>query len=169
MKQETLTQERLKELLSYNQETGVFRWKTQRGKNKTQGKEAGTRDRCGYVCIKIQGKLYKAHKLAWLYVYGVFPSKELDHISGLRFDNRICNLREASRSENMQNTTVHIGNTSGYLGVCWVNRAMKWQAQIMLNGKKKFLGYWDTPEMADKAYRLYKVQIHSFNPTVRST
>ena len=120
--------ERLKELLEYDPETGVFIWKTRRGGLKA-GSVAGTKHANGYVRIKCDGKSYMAHRLAWLYVHGQFPEKQIDHINGLREDNRLSNLRCVSRSENQRNRRLCKRSTSGIIGVRWHKQAGKWQAR----------------------------------------
>ena len=130
-----LTQARLKELLHYDPENGVFTHiKARRGLR--SGSLAGGIDKAeGYLQIMVDGKRYQAHRLAWLYVHGDFPPNDIDHISRVRDDNRICNLRLATRSENMQNLSLRSTNTSGHTGVVWCKNTEKWRALIMLNGK----------------------------------
>jgi hypothetical protein len=157
-----LSQQRLKELLEYNPENGLLIWVTQRGKGVKKGSVAGTKQN-GYIQIKIDGKLYKAHRLAWLYVYKEFPENEIDHINEIKDDNRIVNLRLATKRQNMQNiSNPRADNKSGYLGVCWHNRYKKWYAQISINNKKKYLGYFNTAEEASKAYIKAKRLHHKF-------
>jgi hypothetical protein len=98
-----LTQERLKELLHYDPETGIFTNLTQRGGHAKKGAVAGTKNSIGYVCIRIDYDQYRAHRLAWLYVYGEFPEKFIDHMNEIRDDNRIINLRLATHQENLHN------------------------------------------------------------------
>jgi hypothetical protein len=144
------TQERLKELLSYDPETGVFtRLVGRSGPNARAGDVAGCDNGQGYIRIYIDGRPYKAHRLAWFYMHGVWPS-EMDHRNGNRSDNRIANLREVTRAENKANFSAYRNNTSGYPGVSsWNGR---WKAQIQKDGKKEFLGYHSTPEAARDAY-----------------
>jgi hypothetical protein len=163
---ETLTQERLKELLHYDPETGVFRWRFSNGKWVKPWDVAGWIHKTGYAIIRVGGKQHKAHRLAWLYVYGVFPEKPLDHINRNKIDNRIGNLREATRSENAQNMDKHKDNTSGFMGVSFNKRSQKWVSQIQIQGIKKHLGYFQTPEEAHVAYVNAKATYHMFNPTL---
>src|SRR5687768_4110898 len=122
-----LTAERLRELLDYDPDTGVFRWKTRPVRaeylrtdrawnSRFAGRPAGTLVK-GYVCILIYRRSYRAHRLAWLYVHGEWPRNELDHEHGNRADNRIEKLRSATRGQNMQNRKPNSNNTSGYPGV----------------------------------------------------
>lgn len=111
-----LTAERLRELLSYDPETGIFRRVATRRQVKS-GDIAGSDDGKGYWRIRVNGEKHRAHRLAWLYVNGAWPIDQLDHINGDKLDNRICNLREATNSENQQNRSLPKSNTSGRLGV----------------------------------------------------
>ena len=162
-----ITQERLKELLDYNPETGLFTWLVSKGTRREDG-IAGSLHPEGYWQIGIDGKLYKAHRLAWLYMTGEWPKDQIDHINGIRDNNRFINLREATQAENHQNRALNANNVSGYPGVSWHKRDCKWQGHITLDGKQKHLGYFDTPEVAHSAYLAAKAELHTFNPTVRS-
>ncbi|OFZ69081.1 MAG: hypothetical protein A2V79_11715 [Betaproteobacteria bacterium RBG_16_56_24] len=152
-----LTQERLKELLSYDSATGLFA-RMVSGHGVKVGDAAGTLCK-GYIQIKINRRKYYAHRLAWLYVYGELPTHDTDHINMDRADNRIANLRLATRSENNFNTGKQANNTSGFRGVSWKNTSKKWCAEARLNGEHHHLGYFTTPEEADVAYRAF-VQRH---------
>lgn len=159
-----VTQERLKELLNYDLETGVFTWRVDRNHLAKSGSVAGSINSCGYKNIWIDGKQYKASRLAWLYVYGVFPSNFLDHIDRDRKNDRISNLRIASRIENGQNLSIKKSNKSGFVGVSWHKRTSKWTSQIMIDGKKIYLGIFDTTEEAAAARTKAKAVYHTFNP-----
>lgn len=151
MKRQHISQERLIELLIYDPETGAFTWRTQFNNCVKKGSLAGTLCTSGYVLICLDGRRYKAHRLAWLYVYGRFPSKDIDHINRVRSDNRILNLREASDHQNGQNRSINKNNKSGFKGVCWHKATGKWQASIRVNYKTIHLGLFDTIELAAKA------------------
>lgn len=139
----------LKSVLDYNPETGAFTWKVKRASMAMPGQAAGTLDRStGYLRIKISPRLYYAHRLAWLMVHGHFPEHEIDHINGVRSDNRIANLREATRHQNGANLPRKRNNTSGFPGVSFEGRKGKWAAYIHPKGKKRFLGYFETAEEA---------------------
>jgi len=126
-----LTQERLKEVLSYDPETGVFVRKITANNNKAKkGDLAGHLNKIGYLEMKVDGKRYYAHRLAWLYVNGYFPELNIDHINRKRNDNRIKNLREASQQCNVRNAKMKSSNKSGITGVCWYKPSKKWKAQI---------------------------------------
>ena len=161
-----LTTKIVKELLDYNPKTGEFRWKfrdrkwfedvSDRGWNSWNGKNAGNTagylDKSnGYRGITIFDKPYQAHRLAWLYVYGEWPN-EIDHINHIRDDNRLENLRDVTRSQNGMNSSIETGRTSQYKGVHWAKKANKWKAQIGINGKQKYLGYFTIEIEAARAY-----------------
>jgi hypothetical protein len=135
-----ITQDALKELLSYNPETGDFTWLKAITNSIRVGGLAGTCNNLGYWKIKIFGKLYGAHRLAWLYTYGSFPPDQTDHINGRRDDNRIENLRAVTNSENTRNGKRRYTNTSGVTGVRWRKQDQSWQAQISDKGKQLHLG-----------------------------
>ena len=154
-----ITQEGLKEFLSYAPDTGLFVWRVTKG-NKSINSAAGTIVRGGYIRIGLNGKYYMAHRLAWLYVYGEFPTQYLDHINGVTNDNRIENLREATNQENQYNQGVCKANKSGYKGVSWRKGNKKWVASGYANSKSIFLGYFNTPEEASEAYNEYAKKVH---------
>ena len=133
-----INQKALKEILSYDPETGGFIWLIAPANCMKAGDAAGTLDR-GYVQIGIKGKLYRAHRLAWLITYGEWP-RELDHINHIRDDNRIANLREVTRQENCKNRSPSKRNKSGVCGVCWNKASNKWLAMICVNSKNTYLG-----------------------------
>lgn len=152
-----LTQEELKRTLKYNTATGEFI----RVKN---GKIAGSKHKSGYIRIKITAKKsYLAHRLAWLYVYGEMPTKLVDHINGDGYDNRIENLRQATNAENLQNMRNATSRSqSKFLGVSPIKSNGKYEANLRLNYEKFYLGSFDTPEEAHKAYIKAKRQKHNF-------
>jgi hypothetical protein len=136
-----ITFEEANELLEYNQETGIFTWKVNRGSNTTLGKVAGTLGNHGYWVITINKNKYLAHRIAWLLVFGILPDTELDHRNRIKTDNRISNLRTSSRRENCRNINMRANNTSGYTGVTWEKSRKKWKVQIRTDGgERKDLG-----------------------------
>lgn len=154
---------KLRELLDYDPDTGIFIWKVKPCKNKSAGIEAGCITN-RYRTIKVLKKLYQAHRLAWMYVYGKFPLKLIDHINGNPLDNRIVNLREATNYENSQNIyKPQTNNTSGFLGVTYIPKKNKWRSKIAVEGKRLSLGYYKTPEDAYKAYIEAKRKYHPFS------
>ena len=134
-----LTQNGLKELLSYDPETGIFKWKVNRGRL-MKDSVAGSKMNIGYFQIKINYRKYLSHRLAFLYVYGRFPKGQIDHINGVRDDNRIENLRDVTRTVNNQNTKRTKNNTSGFTGVYWHKAGNKWVSRINVNKKNVHLG-----------------------------
>lgn len=148
-----LTQERLIEILNYDPESGKFSWKVSNNGRIIVGSIAGSTRKDGYLHIKIDGKKYLNHRLAWLYIYGDFPSKFIDHINTSKNDNRISNLREATRSENGMNRLKYSSNKSGYKGVSLDNEKQKWKAQLRFKGKNISGGYFDNPYEAHLAYQ----------------
>jgi len=113
----------------------------------------GYADALGYIKLCFNGKWVMAHRLAWLLVYGRHPNGEIDHINGNPGDNRICNLRECTRSQNVMNT--RRGN-----GVCWHKTKKKWQALVKSGGKSHFLGHFDTREEAEVAAIAGRKKLH---------
>lgn len=155
-----LTAERLRELLHYDPETGVFTNRTNRQRARA-GTVAGAIVSNGYRGITLEYYPFMAHRLVWLYVYGRWPAGTIDHINGDRADNRLENLRDVSHAENMQNLRGPVSrNKSGFLGVSQLRRNGKWAAFIKLNGKSRNLGSYDTPEDASRAYLIAKRRLH---------
>jgi hypothetical protein len=150
-KEELLAQKKLKELLEYNPETGVFTRLTHRNNNAKIGDIAGSKGKNGYVIIYIDGIGYPAHRLAWLYMYGEWPKYHLDHIDHVRHHNMISNLREADVYKNQKNRTINKNNSSGYTGVSWYKLTNRWVAQIRVNNKILNLGYFLDKSEAIKA------------------
>lgn len=146
----TLTADRLRELLNYDPGTGVFTRKVGRAGNAKEGEVAGYRSRKGYRVIKIDCRPYKAHRLAWLYETGAWPADLIDHINGIKDDNRFVNLREATNAENIQNAKRFKSNSSGFKGVSFLRG--RWSSRIRIGGKSKWLGWFYTPEEAYAAY-----------------
>lgn len=162
-----LTQERLKEVLTYDKNTGHFTWLVALSNRTTVGTRAGNTSPKGYRRVMIDNITVMEHRLVWLYVFGVLPNNDLDHINHQRDDNRLCNLREATRKENMQNMLMRKRqNTSGFTCVSLHRKTGKWRAYIVVDYKQKHLGLFDTPEEAHEAYLKAKAQYHHFQPTL---
>lgn len=159
-----ITVERLSELLDYDQRTGEFMWKVNRGRLARAEGKAGNYDRAGYKRVCIDGVRYSAHRLAWLHTYGVWPSGEIDHINRIKDDNRICNLREVTRSQNIQNSGLKSTNTSGHRGVTWHKATNKWLAKICIHGKSRHLGLFIHIEDAIDVYVKAASTCHTHNP-----
>ena len=153
-----ITQERVRELLEYDQDTGVFRWRRTVGK-RLSGTVAGHQKHCPkdrYWMIMLDGKRYMAHRLAYLYIYGYIP-KVVDHVDNDPLNNRIRNLRAATISQNNANTGKKATNSSGYKGVSLQKE--RWIASINKDGKRIYVGAFDTAEEAHKAYQLAAMKI----------
>lgn len=147
-----ITQERLKELLHYDPETGVFTWKVRPSSHVYPGMRAGYVNTQGYRGIRIDKELLYEHRLAWLYVHGVMPEYEIDHDDRNRGNNALVNLRPATPKQNRENTNIQANNKSGYRGVCFFKRDKTWHAQIHHHGKRIHIGYFKTPHEASIAY-----------------
>jgi hypothetical protein len=159
-----LTQARLKQLLRYDHLTGEFVWRVRRS-NVSSGTVAGGsyRHPRGYVLIGIHGTKYLAHRLAWLYVHGRWPSDELDHIDGDTSNNRLSNLRECNRTLNSQNTVRDVGRTSKHPGVHWDAAKGRWSARIRVgDGRRIFLGRFDDEREAADAYLRARAEHHPY-------
>ncbi len=126
-----MTTEQLKKQLKYDKNTGEFTRK---------GAVVGSLDAYGYLKIKINGKSYKAHRLAWLYEKGKMPKHQIDHINHIKDDNRTCNLREVTNAENNRNRPMQCNNSSGIVGVDWVKKKKRWRARIVIGRKEIHLG-----------------------------
>ena len=152
-----MTQNELKELLHYNSETGIFTW-LQKVSNIKKGAIAGTLHHSGYYQIRINKKIYLSHRLAWFYIHGYFPNL-IDHINGIGIDNKLCNLREATYSQNNCNKKL-TKSTSGIKGVCWDKNKSKWVARIMFNKKTINLGRFDDLKKAKLMVENARVKYH---------
>ena len=134
------------EYLQYNQETGNIIWLKKPSPKVYIGDIAGNLNSDGYVRIKFKGKAYQAHRLAWYLHYGGWPKNEIDHINGIKTDNRISNLRDVTRSENLLNLKSHREKTVKYY--YYDKRKQKWLVQAQINSKQKHLGYFETEKKA---------------------
>lgn len=143
--------ERLNELLRYDAFTGEIFWLKTRGKAKA-GAIAGCLDGQGYRIITVDRSIMQAHRIAWALHYGVWPDSPVDHANRVKADNRIGNLRAATFAQNAWNRGVSIANTSGRKGVTWNKAVCKWQVQIKIAGKNKYLGVYDDLDEAALAY-----------------
>ena len=130
-----ITHERLLEVLEYNQETGLFTWKTAISDKIKVGTRAGSKTQMNYIKIRVDNKYYRAHILAWFYTHGEWPEKMLDHINNVGTDNRMINLRLATASENRANSRMRKNNTSGIKGVYFDKSKGKWCARVRFEGK----------------------------------
>jgi len=158
-----ITQKRLKEVLHYNQDTGLFIWIVAKSDKTHIGDVAGSKHNAGYIRIRIDKKLYLSHRLAFLYMTGKFPKYEVDHINHIRTDNRWGNLRAVTRQENCFNASMPRDNTSGVMGVSWAKKNKKWLANIRIDGKTKYIGLFEKIEDAITA-RKETEKLYGFHP-----
>lgn len=156
---QVLTAKKLRDLLHYDPETGQFRHKRATGRGRV-GAVAGTRSGPGYWGINVLGKKYFAHRLAWLYMTGEWPSGLIDHIDRDKLNNSWGNLRQVTQAENQMNKSPRKNGLSRYVGVTFCNRRRKWKAQIGLDRKTYNLGYFETEEAAAMAYQAAKPKMH---------
>jgi hypothetical protein len=145
-----LTAERLRELLSYDPETGVFTWRVNRRRWKA-GQMAGTIVEKGYIRIRVDDRLYLAHRLAVLYVTGSWPADQVDHVNGVKADNRIANIRECTPGQNARNRKRRCGGASDLKGAYRASGG-RWSSSITHNRRRFYLGVFDTQEEAHAAY-----------------
>lgn len=158
-----LTASRLRELVSYDQETGEFTRIIDSYRRVARvGSNPASFSKNGYFYISLDGVRHLAHRLAWLYVYGSWPVNDIDHMNCVRTDNRISNLRDVQRHVNNQNRagTRSDNKSSGMTGVSWHIHSKKWRARIWLKGKEYRVGLFDTPEEASAAYIAHKRLLH---------
>ena len=151
-----LTAERLRELLHYDPETGVFTVKVATSSRSRVGGQPGNLHPYGYLKIGLDGKLHAAHRLAWLYMTDEWPTHEIDHINRVKDDNRWANLRDVPSAINQQNKVR--ASKSGLAGVS--PDGHRWRSQITTGGVTKWLGRFDTPEEAHAVYVEAKRKLH---------
>lgn len=168
-----LTQKKLKEILHYDSNSGLFIWKIRAAKRIKPGDIAGclfeSQSKKKYIRITISGKRYFVHNLAWLYVHGHFPDNEIDHADGNGTNNKIKNLSDVVRLENGKNKRLSVNNKSGHVGVHWHCRDKRWQAYIMVNKKSLYLGTFTDKNKAIEVRKAasIKYNYHKNHGTVR--
>lgn len=182
--EDDITAEMARQLLNYDPDTGELRWKCRplsmfkagewrdarwsqaKWNTRYAGEIAGRINDGGYPLVNMKSyRPYRAHRLIWLMVHGRWPSGEIDHINGIRHDNRLCNLREGTRAENHQNLKAR--HERGLLGARWYEKYGRWRSRIMVDQKETSLGYHDTEEQAHAAYLEAKKRLHLFQPVPR--
>ena len=146
----SVTASQLREQVEYNPETGVFMRRVDCPRSPA-GKRLGWRYPNGYLGFRVHTQKYLSHRLAWLYVYGEWPDGDIDHINGDRSDNRIANLRRATKSQNMANRLPQVNNTSGVRGVVFDKATGKWMAYMQKERQFINLGRYETKEAAGAA------------------
>lgn len=150
-KEKALSWDRLTSLVEYSADSGVFTNKTSRG-NMSNGSTAGHKRSDGYRWLMLDNIRYMEHRLAWYYTYKIWPEEILDHIDSIKDNNRINNLREATQSQNKQNTPIRSDNVTGVKGVSYHKTREKYVAAITVDGVTKHIGYYDSLEDAKLAY-----------------
>lgn len=158
----TLTADGLRALFSYDPDTGEFKRLIKKGKRGTLTGVVGSDDLYGYKTTRIGGRSFKLHRLAWLYVFGQWPTGDIDHINGVRSDNRIANLRDVTRKINLENQRSSSNNLStGLLGAYFDKRKGTFYARISQGNKSIHLGTFKTAKAAHEAYVSAKRRLHA--------
>ena len=147
------------DVLDYDAATGELFW-NDKAPVKVRNKPANAKDGQGYIHLKVGGKMILGHRIVWFKVYGEFPSLQIDHINGIKDDNRISNLRLASNSQNSMNKGKQSNNTSGFKGVTFHKHTKKYHAKICINGQRTSLGYYDVAADAYNAYLKAQGELH---------
>lgn len=156
-----LTQERIKQVLHYEADTGQLIWKINKGSRGKAGKEAGSiNPDTGYRVVMVDEQKMFAHRMIFLYMTSELPPCDIDHINGDRADNRWSNLRLCSRSENLQNKKNQRNNSSGVKGVYWHKATGKWVGQIKADGIRHSIGYFETLNDAKSAMKEARARLH---------
>jgi hypothetical protein len=144
--------------MRYDPESGVFTRLATTSPNAKAGQQAGTFRKDGRQQISIDGRHYLSSRLAWFYVYGQWPTPDVDHINRIRCDDRLTNLREATRAQNVANRGKQLGGYSKYMGVS--RKRSRWEARIACEGKQIRLGIYATEEEAARTYDDAAQRIH---------
>lgn len=159
--QEDSLEDLLREWLSYDHATGIFTWnKMTKNRKFKQGDVAGSMDNDGHIKIQLNGRMYWAHRLAFLYMTGEMPANSVDHINRVKNDNRWDNLRQATAFENQWNTNIRKDNTSGTKGVYFCSTWKKWIAACRVRGKRHYLGRFDIKDDAINAITKFRNSHH---------
>lgn len=165
MAEASLSAARLREVLHYDAETGIFTRKLRTAQRHQIGDRADFQIAAGastgYRRVSVDSERYLAHRVAWLYVHGEWPREFIDHVNGVRSDNRVANLRPATHRLNMENRrTPRADNACGFLGVVFHAPTEQWRARIQVKGKGRHIGLYPTPELAHAAYVAAKRTLH---------
>lgn len=155
---------RLRECFNYDPTTGVITWAKPTSSKRKIGDTAGCVANTGYIVIRLDGVMMLAHRAAWAMVFGVWPEHEIDHINRVRHDNRLANLREATRAQNSRNSTTRRNNPIGLTGV--VRKGRRFQARICIDGRSIFLGSYTTAKDASDAYKVAAKAVEQRSETV---
>lgn len=152
------TADDLRALFDYDPATGDLRWRIRKAQRVHTGSIAGCQTVQGYRSVEVGGRGYRVHRVIWCMVTGQWPANQVDHVNRIRDDNRWCNLREATNSENQHNISARARNTSGHKGVC--REGTKWRARISHDGRREYLGSFETAEQAREAYQKASAHYH---------
>lgn len=157
-----LTVESARRLIRYQPKTGLLFWRVRVSARERKGDIAGCLNTKGYLQLSISGVQYKAHRIAWFVFYGAWPNGPIDHINGVKFDNRIDNLREATFATNAQNLhgAMRSNRSSDLLGAHFNKERQQWRTAILVGGKRHYRGPFDTAEEAHRAYLDLKRELH---------
>ena len=156
MTDKSISQTRMQELFEYR--NGEL-YRKVAIKNTKIGDKAGSAHTEGYLQIGIDGKTYKLHRVIFLMHYGYLPD-EVDHKDTDPSNNKIENLRPASRANNAKNRAIGKNNTSGYKGVSWSKAANKWKVEVSVNGKRKYIGVFKDLEQANLIAQKVRIKYH---------
>lgn len=165
LKEAIFTAYDVRAVLDYDPITGVILWRYRSDMRKSWNtryadKTSGSINWQGYRVISLSGRIFYAHRLAWIIKTGSWPESQLDHINGIKFDNRIVNLRLATHSQNNFNVSKRLDNKSGFKGVYFNHETQKWRSQIRFDGKRISLGTFTTPQAAHDAYAAAAAKYH---------
>lgn len=156
----------LRQMLDYCPNTGIIRWKVRRKNISMPGDEAGVVSGSGYIKIGINRKQLRAHRIAWAMTYGSWPDHDIDHKNRVRTDNRLENLRPATRSQNSQNSSLRSDNTSGTKGVHVRKDNGRFSASITLDGESKYLGCYHSFQAAQLARAQAEAALHPYRASL---
>lgn len=160
MPRPAITADLVRSFYGYDPATGYLTYRARARLRCDVGDRAGSSTHHGYRQIKVAGWTFQEHRIAWMHHYGCFPEDHIDHINGIKSDNRLVNLRLATISQNNRNRGPYQRNTAGYKGVTWHKQRKRWQAACWANGKQNYLGLFETAEDASKAYVDYAKEHH---------
>lgn len=159
------TAEQIRERINYNPETGIITWRTIKGTKTKVGQIAGNVHAAGYTRVRIDDVMYKAHRLAWVWMTGNWPSGIVDHINRNNADNRFCNLRVVTHKQNIENNNGQgYRSRSGVKGVYWHNQSKKWRSQICHFQKVIHIGLFNSIEEAQKARIAAELKYFTHSP-----
>lgn len=164
MANQIITPEQIRDIFTLDATAGTLSWRVKTADKTVIGRVAGTTNGMGYVQIRVFGRIYLAHRLVWAHIHGSWPSGGIDHRNRVRNDNRPDNLRPATQSENMQNSTKSAKNKSGTKGVDWHVKSGKWRASISKGKVSTYLGVFGSKEDAIAARLRAEMELFTHSP-----